>query len=236
MVYTFVVNIAPQVVSRNAKQARLCGTRLNADTLREGTAALARIEPGFSRIVHTYGPPQLWVRAPGFPTLVRLILEQQVSLVSARAVYRRVCAAADVRGGRIGARHVFALGEDGLRRAGFTRQKASYVHGIAQDMVSGRLRLAAIDRLPGAEARAALLSIRGVGPWTADVYRLVALRELDVWPHGDVALADAAHRLLEWPSRPAQDALTAHAAQWAPWRSVAARLLWHGYLSMRAAR
>lgn len=210
--------------------------RLTADTLREGTAALVRVEPGFARLVRDHGPPPLWVRAPGFPTLVRLILEQQVSLVSARAVYRRLCTACGVQGGRLTARHVVTLGEDGLRRVGFTRQKASYVHGVAQDMTAGRLRLGAIDRLPGPEARAALLAIRGVGPWTADVYRLVALRELDVWPHGDVALADAAHRLLEWPTRPAHDALTTHAAQWAPWRSVAARLLWHGYLSLRAAR
>lgn len=215
---------------------KLDHSRLTADTLREGTAALVRLEPSFAQLIQAHGPPPLWVRAPGFPTLVRLILEQQVSLVSARAVYRRLCETSDVRGGRLSARHVVALGEDGLRRVGFTRQKASYVHDVAQDMIAGRLRLGSIDRLPGTEARAALLAIRGVGPWTADVYRLVALRELDVWPHGDVALADAAHRLLKWPARPAQDALTAHASQWAPWRSVAARLLWHGYLSQRASR
>ncbi|MCA0375460.1 MAG: DNA-3-methyladenine glycosylase 2 family protein [Gemmatimonadetes bacterium] len=206
--------------------------RLTADTLAAGTRALARREPAFARIVAQHGPPPLWVRAPGFATLVRLILEQQVSLVSARAVWLRLRTAA----GAVSARRVYDLGEQRLREVGCTRQKASYVHGLAADIVTRRLSLARLATMPDDAARATLLSIRGIGPWTADVYRLVALRALDVWPPGDVALADAAHRVFDWPARPAQDALTAHAEQWAPWRSVAARLLWHHYLSVRAAR
>jgi len=210
-------------------------SRLNADTLRRGVRALSRMEPAFAGIVNTYGLPPLWVRPAGFATLVRLILEQQVSLVSARAVYRRLCLAADSTSGRISARAVLALGDHGLRAAGFTRQKAAYVHGLALDIVERRVRLAAINRMPGEEARATLLNISGVGPWTADVYRLVALRELDVWPHGDAALADATHGVLQLPSRPSQDDLTRMAAVWAPWRSVAARLFWHHYLSVRSS-
>ena len=212
----------------------MLATRLNAESLHRGVGELSKMEPAFAGIVNTYGPPPLWVRAPGFATLVRLILEQQVSLISARAVYRRLCLEAGSTSGRISARAVLALGDDGLRAVGFTRQKASYVHGLATDVVEGRFRVASINRMSGEEARAALLSIRGIGPWTADVYRLVALRELDVWPHGDVALADAAHRVLVWSDRPAQDMLTAYASRWTPWRSVAARLLWHHYLSSRA--
>jgi len=210
-------------------------TRFNADTLARGVRALSRVEPAFAGIVDAYGLPPLWVRSAGFATLVRLILEQQVSLVSARAVYRRLCKEAEATSGRISARAVLALGDHGLRAVGFTRQKASYVCRLAVDVLERRFSVAGLNRMSGEEARAALLGIRGVGPWTADVYRLVALRELDVWPHGDVALADAAQRVLNWPSRPAQDMLTEYASRWAPWRSVAARLLWHHYLSSRAS-
>lgn len=193
--------------------------------------ALAAQEPAFARIVEQHGLPPLWVRAPGFATLVRLILEQQVSLVSARAVWLRLRTAVD--GNAVTPARVHALGEQRLREVGFTRQKASYVHGLAADITARRMSLSRLASMSDEDARDALLAVRGIGPWTADVYRLVALRTLDVWPHGDVALADAAHRVLDLPARPAQDDLTAMAARWAPWRAVAARLLWHHYLSAR---
>lgn len=210
---------------------RITTRTLTADTLADGTHALAAQEPAFARIIAQYGLPPLWVRAPGFTTLVRLILEQQVSLVSARAVWLRLRAAA---GGSVTAARVQQLGEQQLREVGFTRQKASYVHGLAVDITSRKLSLTRLASMSDEDARAALLAVRGIGPWTADVYRLVALRSLDVWPHGDVALADAAHRVLDLPARPSQDDLTAMAARWAPWRAVAARILWHHYLSVRA--
>ena len=205
------------------------GVFINRETLEAGTIALARIEPAFGRIVDVHGPPPMWVRAPGYATLVKLILEQQVSLASAAAVYRRLRGSV----GELTARSVLRAGPDVLRGVGFTRQKAGYAVDLAESIVSRRLSLSALARMPEADARAVLLSIRGIGPWTADVYRLVALRHADVWPHGDVALADAAHAMLGLSARPTQEALTGMAAQWAPWRSVAARLLWHHYLSVR---
>lgn len=206
--------------------------RIDAHTLREGTRALGKMEPAFARIVTAHGEPPLWVRAPGFATLTKLILEQQVSLVSAAAVYRRL--RSDI--GEVTARAVVDAGADRLRAVGFTRQKAGYTVDLAQSIVARRLKLGALARMPEAEARAILLSIRGIGPWTADVYRLVALRHADVWPHGDVALADAAHQVLGLPARPAQDDLTAMSVRWAPWRAVAARLLWHHYLTVRGRK
>jgi DNA-3-methyladenine glycosylase II len=203
--------------------------RITAETLAYGTRMLVAQHAGFGRIVEVHGPPPLWVRAPGYATLVKLILEQQVSLVSAAAVYRRLRAAI----GAVTARAVVEAGGDVLRSVGFTRQKAGYAVELAESIVSRRLSLGALARLPEADARAVLLGARGIGPWTADVYRLVALRHADVWPHGDVALADAAHAVFGLDARPTQDALTRMAAAWAPWRSVAARLLWHHYLSVR---
>lgn len=203
--------------------------RITAETLSQGVHALSRVEPAFGDIVNAHGPPPLWVRAPGYATLVKLILEQQVSLASAAAVYRRLRASV----GEVTARSVLRAGPDVLRGVGFTRQKAGYAVDLAESILSRRVPLARLARMPEADARAVLLSIRGIGPWTADVYRLVALRHADVWPHGDVALADAAHAVLGLSSRPTQDALTMMAAAWTPWRSVAARLLWHHYLSVR---
>ncbi|MBY0491605.1 MAG: hypothetical protein K2R93_17335 [Gemmatimonadaceae bacterium] len=203
--------------------------RITAETLQHGTQALVARHPAFGRIVQVHGPPPLWVRAPGYATLVKLILEQQVSLASAAAVYRRLRGAI----GAVTARAVVEAGPDVLRAVGFTRQKAGYAVDLAEAIVSRQLSLGALARMPEADARAVLLGIRGIGPWTADVYRLVALRHADVWPHGDVALADAAHTVLELSARPSQEALTQMAESWAPWRSVAARLLWHHYLSVR---
>lgn len=161
-----------------------------------------------------------------------MILEQQVSLSSAKAVFGRLRhATAGVTAGRVA-----TLGVDGLRACGFTRQKAAYCHELATALVRREVSLTRIGALPEDEGRAELLAIKGIGPWTADVYRLFALRHADVWPHGDVALADAVHRVKRLRSRPAQDRLTQLARQWAPWRSVAARMLWHHYLSSRGRR
>lgn len=203
--------------------------RITAETLQHGTQALVARHPAFGRIVEVHGPPPLWVRAPGYATMLKLILEQQVSLASAAAVYRRLRGAI----GAVTARTVVEAGPGVLRAVGFTRQKAGYAVDLAEAIVSRRLSLAALARMPETDARAVLLGIRGIGPWTADVYRLVALRHADVWPHGDVALADAAHAVLGLSARPSQEALTQMAESWAPWRSVAARLLWHHYLSVR---
>ena len=123
-----------------------------------------------------------------------------------------------------------------LRGLGFTRQKAGYCLDLARLVVAGGLDLAVISRAGDEEARAALLKVRGIGPWSADVYLLMALGRPDVWPDGDVALAAAAHRIKRLRRRPDFDRLGTIAAKWRPWRSVAARILWHHYLSERRER
>lgn len=202
---------------------------LTAARLAEATAELVADHPLLGHVVQRHGAPPLWPRQPGYATLLRIILEQQVSLDSARAVYRRLLR----RTGAISARRISALGIEGLRATGFTRQKAGYCVDLARAITAREVSLTRIGALPDEECRTALLAIRGVGPWSADVYRLFALRRPDVWPHGDIALADAARDVLGLRARPDQDRLTRLARRWAPWRSVAARLLWHHYLSVR---
>jgi DNA-3-methyladenine glycosylase II len=200
---------------------------LDGDGLRRGVRVLARRDADLAAAVRRTGPPPLWARRPGFATLARIILEQQVSLGSARAVYGRLEAAL----GGVTPVTVGACGVAGLRRLGVTRQKASYLHGAAVLIATGELDLPRVGRLPDEEARARLMQVRGIGPWTADIYLLMALRRPDVWPTGDIALLTALQALRGLRRRPTVERAAACARRWRPWRAVAARILWSGYLA-----
>ena len=200
---------------------------LTAASLQLGVAELSARDPHLGAVVKRFGTPPLWVRRPGYATLVRIILEQQVSLASAAAAYQRLREAA----GGVTPEAVLATGPARLRRAGLTRQKAAYCHAIARSIVDGTLELRRIGRMADAEARSVLIAAPGVGPWTADIYLLMALRRPDVWPHGDLALAKAVMQVKNLRKIPSYAKLTQMAAQWSPWRAVAARIAWHYYLS-----
>ena len=188
---------------------------------------LAASDVDLARIVERHGPPPLWPRDPGFQTLVRIILEQQVTLSSGEAAFGRLEQAA----GAIEPAALVRLGEEGARRAGLTRQKARYVVSLAQAVLDGTLDLEAVADITDDAARTALLAVPGIGPWTVDVYLLMALRRPDVWPTADIALAASAQFVKRLPQRPTFGELDVLAEAWRPWRAVAARLLWHSYLS-----
>ncbi|MCB0047221.1 MAG: DNA-3-methyladenine glycosylase 2 family protein [Caldilineaceae bacterium] len=191
---------------------------------------LARRDPDLARIATRYGIPPLWDREPGFPTLVLLILEQQVSLASARAVFERLCAAT----GSLVPERLLLLDEDGLRAIGFSRQKAGYVRGMAHAIMEGRFDPHTLSEMEDKAARAELIKLKGIGPWTADVYLLMALGRADVWPAGDLALQIAIQEVKGLAARPASSEMETLAEAWRPWRSVAARLLWQHYLGRKA--
>jgi DNA-3-methyladenine glycosylase II len=209
-----------------AKPATLTEARLLA-AVRELAARDARL----ARIVDDYGPPPLWARPPGFPTLARIILEQQVSLASAAALFARFERHCD---GTVTAARVAESGEAGLLSIGFTRQKARYVVGLARQIECGTVALDRIAHLPDDAARDALVQIPGVGPWTAGVYLLMALRRPDVWPPGDLGLHKSMAEVRGLKVVPRSEQAAAYARRWSPWRAVAARRLWHAYLSRRA--
>ncbi len=188
---------------------------------------LAGRDRDLAAVVERIGPPPLWARRPGFPTLVRIILEQQVSLASARAAFERLRRCLP----RLDPRSFLQLDAATLRAAGFSRQKARYCRELAEELAAGRLRIAELGRLPDAAARARLMRQPGIGRWTADIYLLMALGRPDVWPRGDLALARAAARVKRLPRRPDNAELARLAGRWRPWRAVAARLLWHDYLN-----
>lgn len=206
--------------------------RLTRARLLDGVDALSAVDPDLGAVVTRFGPPPLWARRPGFATLVQIVLEQQVSLASARATFERLREAC----GPVTPERLATLTAAQVQAAGVTRQKTSYCLGLARQVVDGTLDLRRLGLAQDLEARRRLVEVRGIGPWTADVYLLMALRRQDIWPDGDLALATAAHQVKRLQHRPDTERLRLLAADWAPWRAVAARILWHHYLSTRSGR
>jgi len=203
---------------------------LTESELQRGVRILARRDPDLARIFSEYGHPPLWARTPGFPTLVHIILEQQVSLASAKAAFDRLKAAC---GGRVTPGRLLALSDEQMLQIGFSRQKAGYARELARAIMLRKFKPASLLAMPDEAVREALVAHKGIGPWTADIYLLMVLLRPDVWPHGDLALAIAVQSAKNLSERPTYVQLTEMAQAWKPWRAVAARLFWHYYLSRR---
>jgi DNA-3-methyladenine glycosylase II len=200
---------------------------------REGLLAavehLAAQDADLAGIVARHGPPPLWDREPGFPTLLHIVLEQQVSLASAQAAFDRLRRAADP----LTPAGFLALTDAELLAIGFSRQKALYGRALAEAIGSGALDLDALGGLDDESVHRELQAIRGIGPWTSTIYLLMVLGRPDVWPAGDMALAAAVGEVKGLGHRPDTTEMTELGAAWRPWRSVAARLFWHDYLARR---
>lgn len=202
---------------------------LTERSLAGAVRSLADADPALAASVARFGIPPLWAREPSFGTLVHLILEQQVSLASAQAAYRRLEAAC---GGTPTPASLLAFGDVELRAIGFSRQKAGYARDLALALTDG-FDLGVLGALDDDEVRAALMGLRGIGRWTADVYLTMCLLRPDVWPYGDRALAVGAAQALGLATVPDQDELSRSAERWRPFRAVAARVLWSHYLGVR---
>lgn len=199
------------------------------DHLSIGVAELARRDSRLHRVLDAVGAPPPWERPPGFPTLVLFILEQQVSLASARAAFRRLEESLD----EITPSSIIGAPDPVLRDAGVSRQKNRYIRNLADAVMDGSLDLHGLSRMPDDQAVVALTAITGIGRWTAEVYLLACLQRPDVWPVGDRALQVSAAEVLELDEVPGPDALREIGETWRPHRSTAARILWHAYLTRR---
>lgn len=206
--------------------------QLTLETLSDGLQELARRDPHLAAVVARHGAPPLWDRPPGFQTLVQIILEQQVSLSAGRAAFGRL----ERLAGAVTPEQVVSLREADLRSAGLTRQKSSYIIGIAQAIVAGKFDPNGLASLGDEDARAALIKLRGVGAWTADIYLLMALCRADIWPSGDLALIAAMREVKRLRALPSAERIERITRSWSPWRAVAARVLWHHYLSTPRSR
>ena len=205
---------------------------LDEHSFAAAVAELSSADSDLAAIVEQHGIPEFWAREPGFPTLVLLILEQQVSLASARAAYGRLV----TRLGGLTPRGVLESTDEELRSDGFSRQKNRYARALAAAVADGALDLEAVAELDDVDVRTALVALPGIGPWTAEVYLLSALRRPDTWPTGDIALQEGARRAKGLELRPSSGELEAIGEAWRPHRATAARLLWHLYLSENGRR
>ena len=204
--------------------------RLDPASLTTGCRALAKRDSVLRELFERNGTPPLWRREPGFATLVRLVLEQQVSLASGAAAYRRL----EERLGAVTPDAFLRLDDAALLAVGFSRQKTRYVRHLARALVTGEFDLDVAGRLGDEAAVAHLQRLVGVGPWTASNYLLFALGRPDVWPTGDRALVVSLGRALATDAPPTYEEADQMADLWRPWRAVAARLLWHDYLGGRS--
>jgi DNA-3-methyladenine glycosylase II len=212
---------------------KISGTKpLNKRALATACRSLADEEPIFRRVHKTYGTPPLWDRPQGFPTLLQIILEQQVSLASAKACFEKLTNWL----GEIEPERLLTLKDAELKTIGFSRQKTAYARHLSEAVLERRIDLDGLPNLPDDEVKAELIKLKGVGEWTSDIYLLMALLRPDVMPKGDIALHAAYQKLKGFDARPNSDEFVAMAERWKPFRSVAARLLWHFYLNESPTR
>ena len=193
---------------------------------------LAARDKTLAGILATYGDPPLWRRATGFQTLVHIILEQQVSLQSAKSMLVRLEGAIQP----FTPFRFIELGDGYLRGLGVTRQKSAYLLHLSNSIVNGDLSFTRLARMSDDEARLVLTRVKGIGSWSADVYLLMAMRRADIWPAGDLALAVAMQDLKGLARRPGPEELEHLAEPWRPHRAVAARMLWQYYLGKKFSR
>jgi len=203
--------------------------QLTKRSLAEAAAYLATKDSDLACILETYGPPPMWSRKPGFATLIHIILEQQVSLASASSMFKRL----KQHVVPLDANRIIQLGEPHLRQLGLTRQKTAYCLHLSQCILNTQLKLTTLARLDDEAVKTALMQVKGIGAWSAEVYLLMVLRRPDIWPASDLALATAAFKVKRLKQRPTPERLTRLAEAWRPFRSVAARMLWQYYLARR---
>ncbi|MDZ8056442.1 MAG: DNA-3-methyladenine glycosylase family protein [Aulosira sp. ZfuVER01] len=200
---------------------------LTHETFIHALMVLANLDKDFAQILETFGPPLMWERETGFPTLLRIILEQQVSLAAARAVFTRLCNLIQP----LTPENFLTLDDGQLKEIGFSRQKMLYCRELANAILNDRLDLVQLETMDETTIRTELKRIKGIGDWTVDIYLLMALQRPDVFPKGDLGVIIAVQKLKGLTTRPTPTEIEAIAQHWRPWRAVATRILWHYYLS-----
>ena len=198
--------------------------------LEEGIAYLVARDSDIARLFAMDGVPPLWARKPSFSTLIHIILEQQVSLASAMAMYRRLLDNLVP----FTPENFVKSGSSCLRALGVTRQKAVYCIHVANAILEKRLDLDALSKMDDPGVLDTLTQIKGIGPWTASIYLLMALLRPDIWPPGDIALMNTLRKVKSLGGHPSLSELSEIIEAWRPFRSVAARMLWHHYLSEKS--
>ena len=198
---------------------------LSASQLKTSLDAIANVEPGFAAALAATGYPEPRLRDPGYATLLRTIVGQQVSVAAAASVWNKLEA---LLGEGCAPDRLIAQDFDALRACGFSRQKQGYARSLAELVMTGALPL---DALPedDEEAIAYLTKVKGIGRWSAEIYLLFAEGRPDIWPAGDLAVQEGVGRLLKMEARPSERDIRAIAENWRPHRGAAAIFTWHIY-------
>lgn len=188
---------------------------------------LASVDADLKNIIDTYGYPPFWSRTNSFESLVHIILEQQVSLASANSALNKL----KERVQELTPGRVLLLTDEEMRACYVSRQKTSYIRYLAEALLSGQIKLDEFNELPDDEIRSQLTSLKGIGNWTAEVYMISALHRANIFPIGDLAAVNALKRVKNLPAEVTTEQLLAIISQWKPYRTIAAKILWHYYLS-----
>ena len=202
------------------------------DDIKEGLEWLCHTDLRLAEVIAVTKDVPLRLRTPGFAGLSSIIISQQVSRASAEAIYGRLTGLVDP----LEADGLLAADESIFRRAGLSRPKQRALLAAANAVTRGDLDLHRICRLDASEAMAAMCAVKGIGPWTAEIYLMFCAGHGDIFPAGDLALQEAARVALGGSKRPSERELRESAAAWSPWRSVAARLLWAYYRDLKSGR
>ncbi len=188
--------------------------------------AICTADVVFKDIFNTYGRPPDWQKEPGFSSLCKIILEQQVSVASANAHFNKL----EAYIGDLSPNKILKLTEEGLRQCYISRQKGSYLQALSAAIFTGDLELKDLGNLPVLTAKEKLMRIKGIGNWTAEIYLIFCQQEPDILPLGDIAVYNTMKELWAVSSKEEAEAL---AKKWSPYRSVACFFLWHYYLETR---
>lgn len=190
---------------------------------------LGQKDPDLQLVIDRFGYPPMWQREPGFQTLIHIILEQQVSLASAKAALDKLIDKVGV----ITPEKLLELSDADLRNCYFSRQKTVYARYLAQNLLDKHLDLDRLNRSDDGSIRDELKKLKGIGDWTVDVYLLMGLQRADIFPIGDLAMVNSMKAIKGLDKSATKEQLLQIAEAWKPYRSVAAMLLWHNYLEVR---
>ncbi len=200
-----------------------------SESLRPLCDQLAKKDAQLKAIITQFGYPPFWSRPASFASLILFILEQQVSLASAKAAFDKLQATI----GTVTPQKIVQLSDAELKACYFSRQKTVYARCLAEAIITKQVNLKKLATASNEEVRSTLIQVKGIGNWTVDVYLMMVLQRCDLFPSGDIALINSAKDVLQLPPQTTKEAVLAIAQKWAPYRTIAAYLLWHAYLCKR---
>jgi DNA-3-methyladenine glycosylase II len=207
-------------------------TRFTSDNFHTLCDHLSKRDKHLSVIIKDHGYPPMWTRPGTFQTLILTILEQQVSLASAYAAFKKLRA----RVGFVTPAKILALSDEELRACYFSRQKTIYARELARAIQSKQLNLKKLATAPDDEIRIELKKIKGIGDWTVDVYLMHALQRTDLFPLGDIALVSSLKEIKQLDPGISKEEMLKIAEPWRPYRTIASMLLWHAYIQKRGIK